>query len=592
MGGIFFCVYSNEGRFPLDSKVVEAFSNLKHRGKDYSEMITSTTPLLSAHHIHTLKKTMSRSQLKQASKRYTFIQGFHRLAVNDTSYQGSQPFELEVDKRIIRLMCNGEIYNHKELVAKYSLNDLLLSSCDAEVLLPLYSKIGIQNMLPDIDGDFSFVLTDNVESYDYRNINAYVVRDILGSKPLYVVTHAQKCFYLFVSELKSIPSFMTQSSDYIISEMPPGSIWSFQDAMHSNSDSVFTSYFSLKHFSNVNDTLSATDPDTMQSIVSHINKTITKSVCSRSEMSDVPVGILLTGGFSSSLIASIALQHCSKQNVQLVTAVDSLESEDYKLACKLVTFLENKFNKHIQHHVVCLEQFHCIEKYVPDVIKIIESFDEVAVRKGLVYYALCKFINQYTNIKVILTGECLNEIIGNEMYNQVDDKLFQFRQVSSLHHLRLFTLHILDKIASQFNIEIRQPYINRSFIEFILNIHPKFKRPMTFSIHAPPIDKYIIRKAFDDNEYCYLPKELLWKPHYSSSFSKELKHFFDMCYCGTVKDHDIHMSYTNAFVTSSNKPQSTLTKQQFVYRNVFDQFYPKLSHMVPVQAVELFGSHV
>ena len=238
MGAFTFILYSGN-QTPYNIEFVKSCMTMKSRGSDMSNVVLDGSPNLSKLNKDVIKRNLSRSEIHNYTPE-TYIYYYHRNAINDPSYDGMQPFEdpiqyminkyPQLQKRPKRmLMCNGEIYNYREIIEtnKFSEKDIG-SESDVEVILPLYIKYGLEETLKQIQGEFSFVLTENLNSLRTTEKNIFVVRDQLGTRPLYFVKHNTLKFYMFTTELKSIPFSTIDLREYTIREIPPGHYWSLQ----------------------------------------------------------------------------------------------------------------------------------------------------------------------------------------------------------------------------------------------------------------------------------------------------------------------------------------------------------------------------
>lgn len=302
MGAISFLLY-NMSKPPINIEFTKSFMKMKKRGEDDTQVYIENTPTINNVNIQQISSILSKREIKEY-KQITFNYGYHRMCVNDISEDGSQPFEdpilhktsvyPELRSRPKRkLLCNGEIYNYTNLVESEGFTDKdLQSESDCEVILPLYIKYaemerdsekGLVECLKRLNGEYSFVLTENTTTFNLKNINIFVVRDLFGTRPLYMVKYVPKntsnigneMFYLFTTELKGIPKELLQNPEYIITEIPPGSYWSYQKAMNENID--FTKYYDLSKYSDISKcVLNKPDPDTLSSIYTNINSILTK----------------------------------------------------------------------------------------------------------------------------------------------------------------------------------------------------------------------------------------------------------------------------------------------------------------------------
>lgn len=587
MGGIFFSIYANDGPSIFDVEMYRSFENISHRGLDGTLLTTDSTKTMEGRQFDRLKQTMTRSQIEKSMKKYTFVHGYHRMAINDSTKNGFQPFEFfdKNNNSISRLMCNGEIYNYDLLQKKYNFS--LESKSDVEIILHMYKKIGLLETINELNGEYTFVITDNLNTLDYKQCNVFVVRDFLGYKPLYMVYHKEREFFLFVSELKAIPEYMLKSSNFIVEEVPPGTIWSFNNYIETGVKNTFTKFIDLDEYKSIDKVIKETDNDTLYMFQKDLRKLVKDSVIQRYKTSDHKVGVLLSGGFDSNIIASIVAEYISQNNsdtLYLFTACDNLDSPDLESSRVLTTYLKEKYpDLSISHNIVCLNNFNLISGKIQEFIQITETYNQKCIEKTVFYYFLLEYIKKKSDIKVLLTGDGLSDLLSDLKYLNSDDNTFQINQVESLKNLHKNTLKVLDRIGNYFNVELRCPYLDNSIVEILLNIHPSLKKPISFSLNSPPIDKYILRRSFEMNDEGIfvkddyekmLPKDLLWKKHYQSSSStwihNELTNLFEDKY--TEKEFYSYLSnikYTNI-----------KTKIELHFKILYDTFYPNCDALV------------
>ena len=305
MGAIKFII-SETSKNLANIEFTKAMLNMKSRGEtETTYTLDSNIPISRINH-EQVKKSLTRDQLAKY-KNYSVIYGYHRLAINDNSFNASQPFEDPILHKIReypelrtrvnrRLLCNGEIYNYDTLVAEFSDKDIQ-STSDVEIILPLYIKYGLDYVLNKLDGDYTFILTENINTIDLDSMNVFAARDIFGNKPLYYITNKLSEFYMFVTELKGIPQKLLQNNQYTVSEFPIGSYWSFQNPTQ------FTKFYDWEYLKNLdNCIINSTDPNQINSIYTNIESLLTQSIIKRVKTNvKQPIGILVSGGFDSSI---------------------------------------------------------------------------------------------------------------------------------------------------------------------------------------------------------------------------------------------------------------------------------------------------
>lgn len=631
MGGILFMIYNN---FSINRDFIKSFSNMATRGSDNTSFFNETTTNitgLSAHQELKVKAILSRSELKNY-KQLTFLYGYQRSAINDTSYDGIQPFEDPIPHKVLtypelrlrlqrKLMCNGEIYNYQNIISDNNFSDRdLQSNSDCEVIMPLYIKYyeeaflekglaqnnanikseqAFVKMLNDLEGDYAIVLTENVNTFELKKINAFIARDFLGIRPLYYVTN-NKNVQLFVSEMKAIPKIMLEDLNYSISQVPPGTYWSFQNPNN------FIQYYSLDKYKQLeNCVINKTDPDTLLSVYTNIQSIIYDSVIKRYTTTESNIGILLSGGFDSSIITTIVAKYLDDNNIkkdlELFTIGDTHENEsnkefklDVEYAKEFVHFLRETYpNVTIKHHIIYINDIDIIVNDINNIIYRLETYDPETIREAIPYYYLFKYISEKTNIKVLLSGDGLDEFCGYPEFQNLDDSTFQEKSIELLNNLCNFDILRSDRMSSTFSLEVRHPFLDKKLVEYMLTLHPKLKRWQMYTDTDAPIEKYIIRKSFDhniDDKPIFLPNFILWRSckcicNFFRNFEERLFNY--------MENYIDSYEYNLYLKKISNENPNTLpkTKEEMYYRKIFDKYYPKRSYIVPLLWNNIFSDH-
>jgi asparagine synthase (glutamine-hydrolysing) len=617
MGGILFMIYD---KFSINKDFFKSFSNMSSRGTDNTSFFSDTTDNitnLSAHQDQMVKSVLSRSEIKNY-KQLTFLYAYQRSAINDMSYDAIQPFEDPILHKIYtypelrsrpqrKMMCNGEIYNYKEIISKNNFTDKdIQSNSDCEVILPLYIKYNesetvtaeqaFVKTLNDLEGDYAIVLTENVKTFELKKINTFVARDFLGIKPLYYIskTSNDQNVHLFVSEIKAVPKTILQDLSYSIIQVPPGTYWSFQNP------TKFVKYYSLDNYKNLeNCVINKTDPDTLLSVYTNIQDIITNSVINKYITAEVQTGILLSGGFDSSIITTIIARYLNNKTnatLELFTIGDTQEQDDLdvKYAKEFVQFLRDQYtNVNIRHHIIYINDLDIIINDIDKIIYRLETYDPETIREAIPYYYLFKYISEKTNVKVLLSGDGLDEFCGYPEFQNLDDTTFQEKSVELLDNLCNFDVLRSDRMSSTFSLEVRHPFLDKALVEYILSLHPKLKRWQAYKDTEAPIEKYIIRRSFDhnvDEKPIFLPDFILWRSC--------------KCICNFLKNFENKLfNYMENYVDTyeynlyrkkiSNENQITLpkTKEEMFYRKIFDKYYPNRSYIVPLFWNNIFPEH-
>lgn len=609
MGAISFILY-NMTKPPINIDFSKCFVKMKRRGEDDTQVIIETSPNITNLNISQISNYLSKRQISEY-RPLTFQYGYHRLSINDISLDGSQPFEDPISHKLLKypelrsrpkrkLLCNGEIYNYKDLVETNSFNDRdLQSNSDVEVILPLYIKntellkdstLALEQCLKNLNGDYSFVLTENVTSFNLTQVNIFAVRDILGSKPLYMVKYTPKTtspnpddiFYMFVSEIKGIPLNLLNDPEYIITEVPPGTYWSYKNSIIDKNKDEFIRYYDFNKYKDLNTcTINTAAPETISKLYNNVQEILTKSIQYRYELSEHRVGLLLSGGFDSCIITSILVKYLVEKynysDTLHVFTVGDHNNKDVINAKQHVELLEKTYNIDINHHIVQINDFNLITNEINNIIIQMETFDRVSIQKAIPMYFLLKYIKTYTDIKVLLSGEGLDELCGHYQLFTLSDTEFQEKSIQLLQNLYKFDLLRNDKIAGSFGLEIRYPFLDTSFIEYILTIHPSLKRPQMSGYSKTPIEKYIIRKSFDTANDVIIDKNILWNHRQDIRYSLDnLKQQLTNFYNEKYNDLDL-FNYTQSLSTNTIIPT---TKEEMHYKKIFDMYYPNTSNIL------------
>jgi len=580
MGGVSFILYNSKNPV-MNIGFTQAFMNLAHRGPDDTNYKVETTIPITRMNEEQIKMNLSRREWAEYTP-YTFIYGFHRLAINDPSKDGSQPFEdpilhkmkkyPDLRSRVKRsLVCNGEIYNSKELIQSEGFTDAdLQSGSDVEVIMPMYIKYGLEQTLQRLDGDYAFILTENLNTYDLKTINVYAVRDILGIKPLYMVKSKRpnEVFYMFVSELKGIPNIILEDTEtYTIEEVPPGTYWSFNNSVICDNTNEFIRYSDWNYYRDLtNCTFRSTNPETLSSLYKTIRETLETCVMARANDEPTKIGVLLSGGFDSSIILGILARYLGSSGSSERTVIYAFTIGDSGDASKCVAYLEQSYGIDIHHHIINLNLEEPKEiNLIGDIIYSLETYDSRVIREALPYAYLFRYIQQHTDVKVLLTGEGLDELCGYSQFFGLDDEQFQRKSVKLIKNLSKFDLLRADRMSSAYGLELRHPYLDKRFLELGLSIHPKLKRPQIYDTSKPPIEKYIIRKAFDNGNY--INNESLWRTMesvYNETNTANLGDTFERKYTNLEFDKFIYSDL------SSIPPRN---KEEMHYKIVFNNLF-------------------
>lgn len=529
MGAIQFIIY-NTYNGNININFTKSFMQMKNRGPDDTYYKNENSIIMNKLNEELFYRNLTKGELRSYQP-LSYITGFHRMSTSDTSYDASQPFEDPIINKIStypdlrnrpkrKLLCNGEIYNYNEIINKEKFNDRdLQSQNNVEIIMPLYIKYGLTKTLDMIDGDYTFVLAENLNTFKLNETNIYVVRDKLGTRSMYMVKHKKELFYMFVTELKGIPKYILNDKNYYIMEIPPGTYWSFNNSIINKNQDEFIRYHDWNIYRSLDYcTINSTSPNTIADIYENIKTKLTNSI-KKKIRSDLNIGILLSGGFDSSIITSLLIKILKEQNYNFeinklnAFTIGDINSSDVVKAQECISYLENKYNIDIIHHVISLDNsVTSLLDTTKEIVEILETHDYKTIKESVPFKYLYEYISKKTNVKILFSGDGLDELCGYENYKNLNDEDFQIKSVKLIKNLSKYNLLRDDKLASFYGLQIRQPFLDIDIIKYILSIHPKLKKPMVYKYSEDPIEKYIIRKSFDNDENL-LNENILWRRH-------------------------------------------------------------------------------
>ena len=488
------------------SNVLKMAQKVRHRGPDWSGVYSDNNAVL-AH---------------------------ERLAIVDPT-SGKQPIISDDGNKVIAV--NGEIYNHKDLKEKYASDYNFKTESDCEVILALYEKKGI-NFLNDLNGIFGFAL------YDSSNDKYIVARDHMGIIPLYMGWDEENIFYVS-SELKSLEGVCNK-----IELFPPGYyLDSNIGKLKKWYDPKWISYNYVK------------DSETK---IKEIHDSLSAAV-KRQLMSDVPYGVLLSGGLDSSITSALAKKFASKRIEsddkqdawwpQLHSFSVGLEGAPDLKAAKIVA-------DHIGtvHHEINFTVQEGIDA-IRDVIYHLETYDVTTVRASTPMYLMARAIKSL-GIKMVLSGEGADELFGGYLYfhKAPNSKEFHEETVRKLDKLHQYDCLRANKSLAAWGIEGRVPFLDKQFIDVAMEINPEDKM-----IKNGRIEKWVLREAFKD----YLPESVLWRQ--KEQFSDGVGYSWIDSLKELVEDKVSDSDFKNSLkIFPINPPQN---KEEFYYRTIFHDHF-------------------
>lgn len=457
------------------------------------------------------------------------ILSHERLSIIDL-HSGKQPIQGTSSAWMVH---NGEIYNHQELRNTILKDHTFRTKSDSEVIVHLYEKFGY-DFVDMLDGDFAFVVVDGDD---------YIAgRDPLGVKPLYYGMDDRGRMY-FASEMKSIADQCKTFSTF-----PPGHFYTAQTG--------FVKYYQPQY----EDFKACVESVDLELIREKLTEATQKRL-----MSDVPIGVLLSGGLDSSLTSSIAARLLKEKGKELHSFSIGLDKEapDAVAARKVAEFLGTI---HHEIHFTIEQGIEILDKLIWH----LETYDVTSIRASTPMYFLSKAITE-RGIKVVLSGEGADEVFGGYLYFRNAPSTEDFTKETIERVQKLFTADLLraDKSTMAHGLEARVPFLDKAFLEVAMKIEGEQKLPKTYA----GVEKYILRKAFDTPEKPYLPKEVLWRQ--KEQFSDGVGYnWIDTLieYCSSqVTDEEMEKA---AEIFPYNTPA---TKEAFFYRKIFHKYYPQTS---------------
>ena len=506
--------------------------------------------------------------------------GFHRLAINGLSDISNQPIHI----KDVVLICNGEIYNYKQLYDLLKIEPSTYSDC--EVIIHLYKRFGIDYTLELLDGVFSFILLDN----NPENNCMYVARDPYGIRPLYYLSNdTSKSVFAFASEMKVLENLKSfYGDDYTTKFFKPGTYTKFIYPIRILSKwkvEYEKSYFELSFSPFRLPICSSVDilntKESYKQIIIAIRNLLTASVFKRCSVTERPIACLLSGGLDSSIIASIICYYRKLNKMPpLETYSIGLEgSEDLKYAKEVSKFLKTI------HTTVILSEKEFIDA-IPEVIYAIESYDTTTVRASIGNYLIGKYISINSHAKVIFNGDGSDELFGGYLYFHKAPNCIEFDKEcrNLLKNIHKYDVLRSDKSISSNGLEPRTPYLDRTFSQFCLSIPIEMrssnKNPLNDKYQY--IEKNLLRSAFDfeNTGYQYLPDNVLWrtKEAFSDGVSSRKNSLYE------IIQNFVETKYTDEDlekwqqIYTHNTPQ---TKEQLYYRNIFESNFKNNAEIIP-----------
>lgn len=454
------------------------------------------------------------------------VLGHTRLSIVDVA-RGHQP--ILANGGSLGIICNGEIYNFRKLRTRLSPTYRFKTKSDTEVILHLYQEKGPE-CVKELDGMFAFALFDGDD--------LMLARDPIGIKPLYYGYHNDNLY--FSSELGA----MTLAGVNEVHEFPAGHYYTPEEG--------FVQYYQIP---GIEDHLLTDIDQTCHLIRETFIKAVKKRLLADPE---IPVGSFCSGGLDSSLVAAIAAEDIP----HLHTFVVGMEDDDGDVSDDIKA--ARIAAKHIgsTHHELLFTEEEYYEA-LPIVIKKLESYDPSLVRCAIPCYFTCKLAADY--VTVVLTGEGADELFTGYHYMKhfPFDKLNMEarRCIGNLHNINL---QRADRMGMFFGLELRVPFLDVDMVDLSMKIPPELK---IREHEGAKIEKWILRKAFEDTDY--LPNEILWR--YKVQYTQGAG-------CESLGERlaEKEMSHEEFERIKAENPKATINSREAAYYfKIFRQFHPQ-----------------
>jgi asparagine synthase (glutamine-hydrolysing) len=519
MCGIVCAFDLKEPAAKLRPQLLEMSGKLRHRGPDWSGIFASENAILT----------------------------HERLAIVDPA-SGRQPI-LSADGTLV-LAANGEIYNHRELRKGLADGYDFRTQSDCEVILALYRREGA-GFLDRLNGIFGFAL------YDQANDQYFIARDHMGIIPLYMGWDRHGTFYV-ASELKALEGVCVR-----VEPFPPGHFMT-------SDTGVLQPWYSREWtaYEAVQD-----NPTDIAALREGLEQAVHRQL-----MSDVPYGVLLSGGLDSSITSAIAKKYAAMR----IEADDATEAwwprlHSFSVGLEGSPDLEaaRKVAEHIGtvHHEVTFTIQEGLDA-LRDVIYHLETYDVTTIRASTPMYLMARVIKSM-GIKMVLSGEGADELFGGYLYFHKAPGAREFHEetVRKLHKLHLYDCLRANKALAAWGIEGRVPFLDKEFMDIAMRLNPRDKM-----IGAGRMEKWVLRKAFED---C-LPESVAWrqKEQFSDGVGYSWIDTLKEVAAREVADEQLANAHYRFPI------QTPKTKEEYYYREIFESHFPSdaAARSVPQEA--------
>lgn len=487
-----------------------------------------------------------------------------RLSIVDPE-SGGQPLYSPDRKQVLAV--NGEIYNHREIREKYAGKYDFQTGSDCEVILALYRDHGI-NFLEELNGIFAFAL------YDEERDEFLIARDPIGVIPLYIGKDADGTVYC-ASELKALEGFCDEYEPFL----PGHYYWSKEGKQTRWYKREWKDYDNVKDNYTPqaqNDTAISADDDAYKTEVAALHDALEAAV-KRQLMSDVPYGVLLSGGLDSSVISAVAKKYAARR-VETDGNKDAWWPQLHSFAVGLKGAPDLIKAREVADHIgtVHHEINYTIQEgidAVHDVIYYIETYDVTTVRASTPMYLLARVIKSM-GIKMVLSGEGADEVFGGYLYfhKAPDAKAFHEETVRKLSKLYLYDCLRANKSLSAWGVEGRVPFLDKEFLDVAMRLNPEAKM-----CKGKTIEKKVVRDAFAD----MLPESVAWrqKEQFSDGVGYSWIDTLKEITSKAVSDEQMEHAAERFPI---NTPRN---KEEYYYRTIFESYFPSESAARSVPSV-------
>ncbi len=504
----------------LRSKALQMARKIRHRGPDWSGIYCGGSAIL-AH---------------------------ERLSIVDPQ-SGGQPL-YSPDRKLV-LAVNGEIYNHRDIRARYAGRYEFQTGSDCEVILALYRDKGI-HFLEELNGIFAFAL------YDEEKDEYLIARDPIGVTPLYIGKDSEGHIY-FGSELKALEGFCDEYEPFL-----PGHYY------HSKEGKMKRWY--TRDWMDYEKVAKENGTSPCRQIHDALEEAVHRQL-----MSDVPYGVLLSGGLDSSVISAIAKKYAAKR-IETDGASDAWWPQLHSFAVglkgapDLVKAREVAEYIGTVHHEINYTLQEGLDA-IRDVIYFIETYDVTTVRASTPMYLLARVIKSM-GIKMVLSGEGADEIFGGYLYfhKAPDARAFHEETVRKLSKLHLYDCLRANKSLAAWGVEGRVPFLDKEFLDVAMRLAPEVKM-------APGkvIEKKVVREAFDS----LLPASVAWrqKEQFSDGVGYSWIDTLKEVTAAAVSDEQM------AHAAERFPVHPPMNKEEYYYRSIFEEHFPSESAARSVPSV-------